>query len=229
MTAEVGRVETTAADVPRVTHREAALLLAARDPVLAGLVREAGLPRFPPPAEDPFPALVRSVVRQQLAEPAARAIHRRLVVALDGLLTPRRLLATDPTVLRACGLSGRKARSLHDLAAKALDGTVPLDAQLLARLPDAEISARLRSVRGIGPWSAELFLLRQLRRLDVWPVADRGIRRGYGLAWQVGTPTPEQLDGLGGLYRPYRSVAAWYCWRALELYAGRTPVRPTDM
>ena len=220
MTAEVGRVEATGPGELLVTHREAALLLAARDPVIAGLVREAGLPRFPPPTEDPFPALVRSVVRQQLAEPATRAIHRRLVVALDGLITPRRLLATDVAVLRACGLSGRKAASLHDLAARALDGTVPVDPQLLARLTDAEIATRLRSVRGIGPWSAQMFLLARLHRLDVWPVVDRALRRGYALAWQVGAPTPEQLDGLGGLYRPYRSVAAWYCWRAAELYAG---------
>jgi DNA-3-methyladenine glycosylase II len=203
-----------------VSPAEIALLLAARDPVIAGLVREVGLPRFPAPVQDPFAALVRSVVRQQLAAPAARAIHRRLVTALGGLVTPRRLLATEPAVLRACGLSGRKAASLHDLAARALDGTVVLDARLLAGMTDAEIGARLVTVRGIGPWSAQLFLMLQLLRPDVWPVVDRGIRRGYGLAWQVPTPTPEQLDGLGERYRPYRSVAAWYCWRASELYAG---------
>jgi DNA-3-methyladenine glycosylase II len=76
------------------------------------------------------------------------------------------------------------------------------------------------AVRGIGPWSAQLFLMLHLQRPDVWPVVERGIRLGYGPAWQTGTPSPEQLDGLGWLYRPYRSVAAWYCWRARELYCG---------
>jgi DNA-3-methyladenine glycosylase II len=211
-----------------VGHAEAALLLAARDPVVAGLVRVVGLPRLPPPAEPPFAALVRSVVRQQLAAPAARAIHRRLVTALGGIVTPRRVLAADPAALRACGLSGRKVSSLHDLAARALDGTVVLDRRLLAAMTDAEVTARLVAVRGIGPWSAQLFLLLHLHRPDVWPVTDRAVRRGYGLAWRVPAPTPEQLDGLGGRYRPYRSVAAWYCWRASELYAGRAPVPPAQ-
>jgi DNA-3-methyladenine glycosylase II len=204
---------------------EAALLLAARDPVVAGLVREVGLPRLPPAGETPFAALVRSVVRQQLAAPAAAAIHRRLVAALGGIVTPRRVLAADPAALRACGLSARKVASLHDLAARALDGTVVLDARLLAAMPDAEITDRLVAVRGIGPWSAQLFLLLHLHRPDVWPVADRAARRGYGLAWRVPEPTPDEFAGLGGRFRPYRSVAAWYCWRAWGLYAGRAPVR----
>jgi DNA-3-methyladenine glycosylase II len=220
VTAEVGRVGTAGPGDALVTPAEAALLLAARDPVIAGLVREVGLPRLPPPSEAPFAALVRSVVRQQLAAPAAHAIHGRLVTALCGKITPRRVLASGPAVLRACGLSGRKAASLQDLAAKALDGTVVLDPRLLAGMTDAEIVAGLVAVRGIGPWSAQLFLMLHLHRPDVWPVVDRGIRRGYGLAWQMSTPAPELLDGLGGRYRPYRSVAAWYCWRALELYAG---------
>ena len=85
---------------------------------------------------------------------------------------------------------------------------------------DDEIVARLSAVRGIGPWTAEMFLIFQLRRLDVWPVGDLGVRRGYGLAWQVPEPTARELEPLGEPFRPYRSVAAWYCWRAAELYAG---------
>ena len=85
---------------------------------------------------------------------------------------------------------------------------------------DEQIIARLSAVRGIGPWTSEMFLLFQLRRLDVWPVGDLGIRRGYGLAWQVPTPTARELEPLGDPYRPYRSVLAWYCWRAAELYGG---------
>jgi DNA-3-methyladenine glycosylase II len=212
----------------RITHRQAALVLAARDPVIAGLVRDGGPPRFPRSREPHFAALVHSVVFQQLAGAAARAIHGRLVAALEDEITPERVLATDATVLRACGLSGRKVESLHDLAAKTLDGTVVLEPRRLARLTDAEIITRLSAVRGIGPWSAQMFLMFQLRRLDVWPVGDLAVRKGYGLAWQVHTPTPKQLDGLGGLYRPYRSVAAWYCWKAQEIYSGRAPALPTD-
>jgi hypothetical protein len=110
--------------------------------------------------------------------------------------------------------------SLRDLAAKVLDGTVVLSPRGLARESDDDIVARLSAVRGIGPWTAEMFLIFQLRRLDVWPVGDLGVRRGYGLAWQVPEPTARELKPLGEPFRPYRSVAAWYCWRAAELYAG---------
>jgi DNA-3-methyladenine glycosylase II len=93
-----------------------------------------------------------------------------------------------------------------------------LDARRLARVSDEEVVARLSAVRGIGKWSAEIFLMFQLRRMDVWPTGDLGIRKGYGLAWGVPTPTPKQLDLLGEPYRPYRTVAAWYCWRAAQLH-----------
>ena len=130
-----------------------------------------------------------------------------------------RIALSDET-LRAVGLSRAKVLSLRDLAAKVLDGTVVLSPRGLARESDEEIIARLSPVRGIGTWTAEMFLLFQLRRLDVWPVGDLGVRRGYGLAWQVPTPTVRELQPLGDPYRPYRSVLAWYCWRAAELYAG---------
>ncbi len=100
------------------------------------------------------------------------------------------------------------------------DGTVVLDPPGLSAESDAEVIARLSSVRGIGAWTAQMFLLFQLRRLDVWPTGDLGVRKGYGLAWGVPTPTAKQLEPLGDPYRPYRSILAWYCWRAAELYAG---------
>lgn len=109
--------------------------------------------------------------------------------------------------------------SLRDLATKVLDGTVALSGRKLSRQSDEEITARLSSVRGIGPWTAQMFLMFQLRRLDVWPTGDLGVRRGYGLAWGVPMPTARQLQPLGDAYRPYRSVLAWYCWRAAELYS----------
>jgi DNA-3-methyladenine glycosylase II len=204
----------------KLSPRQAAMALAERDPVLARLVAEAGLPSFPRPTETPFAALVRSIVYQQLAGVAAHAIHGRLVDALAGEVTPERVLATPAEVLRAAGLSGNKVLSVRDLAAKVADGTVPLNPRRLARESDQDLVARLSTVRGIGKWSAEVFLMFQLRRLDVWPTGDLGIRKGYGLAWGIPTPTPKQLDALGEPYHPYRSIVAWYCWRAAQLYAG---------
>ena len=95
-----------------------------------------------------------------------------------------------------------------------------LDQRKLRALTDEEIVARLSSVRGIGEWTSQMFLLFRLRRLDVWPTGDLGVRKGYGLAWGIPTPTPKELQPLGDPFRPYRSVAAWYCWRAAEFYAG---------
>ena len=195
-------------------------MLAARDPVLARLIDDAGWPQFPKPTESHFATLVRSVTHQQLAGAAAQAIHRRLVEALDGEVTPEQLLATPTAVLRAAGLSNAKVVSLQDLSAKVLDGTVVLDTRRLARESDDEVVARLSTVRGIGKWSAEMFLMFQLRRPDVWPTGDLGVRKGFGLAWGLPMPTPKQLEALGEPFRPYRSVVAWYCWRAVQLYAG---------
>jgi DNA-3-methyladenine glycosylase II len=208
------------------SYRAAALELAARDPVIARLVTEVGLPKLPRATETHFATLVRSIVYQQLAGAAARAIHSRLIAALDDDVKPERVLATSTETLRAAGLSARKAESLRDLATKVLDGTVILDPRRLGRLDDEAIIARLSTVQGIGRWSAQIFLIFQLRRLDIWPVGDLGVRRGYGLAWHVDTPTPKQLEALGEAYRPYRTVVAWYCWHAVPLYSAAKPVTP---
>jgi DNA-3-methyladenine glycosylase II len=208
---------------PRVSFAEATRILAARDPVVAGLAAEAGPVRIQRRTMSPFEALVQAIVYQQLAGAAARAIHGRLIAALDGGVEPEALLALSDETLRAVGLSGAKVRSLRDLATKVLDGTVVLSPRSLARQSDEEVITRLSSVRGIGPWSAQMFLIFQLRRLDVWPVADLGVRNGYALAWKVPTPTARELDPLGEPYRPYRTVLTWYCWRAAELYSGAAP------
>jgi DNA-3-methyladenine glycosylase II len=211
----------------KVTPREAVRQLAERDPVLARLVAEAGLPSFPVPTETHFAALVRAITYQQLATPAARAIHGRLITALGSEIAPERLLALSDEALRGAGLSANKTASLRDLAARVLDGTVVLEPRKLARESDAEVAERLSGVRGIGRWTAEMFLIFQLRRLDIWPTGDLGVRRGYGLAWGVPMPSARELEPLGEPYRPYRSVVAWYCWRAAELYSTRTT--PADM
>ena len=209
-----------ASDRPARSWPAAAAILAERDPVLHRLVAEAGPPKVRPPAETHFEALVRAVVYQQLAGPAAAAIHGRLIAALGDEVTPKRLLSLPAGTLRSVGLSANKAASLTDLASKVLDGTVVLDPAGLRRESDAEVVARLSAVRGIGKWTAEMFLMFQLRRLDVWPTGDLGVRKGFGLAWGILTPTAKQLEPLGDPYRPYRSVVAWYCWRAAEIYGG---------
>jgi DNA-3-methyladenine glycosylase II len=213
---------TTSPDVSpqrKVSFTAAARILAERDPVIASLLEQTGPPRLRRASESHFGTLVQAIVYQQLAGRAAAAIHGRLIAALGGDVQPEALIALSDETLRGVGLSRAKVSSLRDLAAKVLDGTVVLSPRGLARESDEEIIARLSAVRGIGTWTAEMFLLFQLRRLDVWPVGDLGVRRGYGLAWQVPTPTARELQPLGDPYRPYRSVLAWYCWRAAELYA----------
>jgi DNA-3-methyladenine glycosylase II len=200
-----------------VSHAEAARILAARDPVLAELMNAAGPMRLSRSKMMPFEALVQAIVYQQLAGPAARAIYGRLVGALPDGVEPEPLLALSDSDLRTVGLSTNKVRSLRDLATKVLDGTVVLSPRGLSRQSDEEVVARLSAVRGIGPWTAQMFLIFQLRRLDVWPVGDLGVRQGYGLAWKVPTPTARELEPLGDPYRPYRTVLTWYCWRAAEL------------
>jgi DNA-3-methyladenine glycosylase II len=203
----------------RISDAAAAEMLASRDQVLAGLIAAGGPIRIGRRTGSHFGGMVEAIVYQQLAGAAARAIHGRLLAALDDDVRPETLLALSDETLRAAGLSANKARSLRDLAAKVLDGTVVLSPRGLSRQSDEEVIAHLCSVRGIGPWTAQMFLIFRLRRLDVWPTGDFGVRQGYGLAWSVPMPTARELEPLGDLYRPYRTVVAWYCWRAVELYA----------
>jgi DNA-3-methyladenine glycosylase II len=201
-------------------YEAATEILSERDPVLGRLIAEAGPFQVDPPTETHFAALVRAITYQQLAGAAARAIHGRLIAALGGEVTPERFLSLPPETLRAAGLSANKAASIGDLATKVRDGSVVLDPAELRDLGDDEVVAMLAGVRGIGTWTAQMFLMFQLLRLDVWPTGDLGVRKGFGLAWGMPTPTPKQLEALGEPYRPYRTVVAWYCWRAAELYGG---------
>jgi DNA-3-methyladenine glycosylase II len=200
---------------PKTRFAAAAAEVARRDQVMAKLIKRAGHFHLPRPGSGHFAALAESILHQQLAGAAAAAIHRRFVALFDGNLSPKAVLAVSPRRLRAAGLSGRKVASMRDLAAKVVDGTIQL--QRIGRLPDEEIITRLSAVRGIGRWTAEMFLIFQLRRLDVWPVGDYGVRTGYALAYGFRTrPTPKQLEVEGERFRPYRTVAAWYCWRAVH-------------
>ena len=197
--------------------------VAAADPMLAAFIARAG--RYAPRAGqgDPLASLARAIVFQQLATRAAAAIHGRFVTAIGGTVTAEAILATDIPTLRAAGLSNAKTIALLDLAAKVADGTVPLDG--IAALDDDEIVARLTTVRGIGRWTAEMFLLFELQRPDVWPVDDLGVRHGWRLIHeQSELRKPRDLQADGERFRPYRSVVALFCWHAVHVERGHGPV-----
>ena len=197
---------------------EASEELARRDRVMRRIVAEVGPAdlRRGRPARTHFAELARAICYQQLAGAAASAIHGRFDALFDGDgPTPEAVLALPVATLRSVGLSGNKTASIRDLAEKVVAGDVELDR--VGRLPDDEIVRELTLVRGIGRWTAEMFLMFQLGRLDVWPVDDFGVRKGYGMLYGLTEmPTPKVLETLGEKFRPYRSVAAWYCWRAAD-------------
>ena len=203
--------------MPKVDTSTAERVLAERDPVMRKLIRAVGPAQLASRRQpDHFNALVRAIVFQQLAGKAANAIHTRFKGLFDGQkIDPEAVLAAGHARLRTVGLSEAKTRSILDLATKVDDGVVPLRG--ISRYPDDVIVERLSSVRGIGRWTAEMFLIFQLGRLDVWPVDDYGVRKGYALAYEMpDLPKPKELELLGEHFRPYRSVAAWYCWRAVD-------------
>ena len=166
----------------------------------------------------PFDALAESIAYQQLSGKAAATIFGRVraLYPKRKWLDPEQLLATPDETLRAAGLSRAKTAALKDLAAKTIDGTVP-SGRALIRMTDDEIITRLTTVRGIGRWTVEMLLLFDLGRLDVWPIDDYGVRKGFAKTFgRRKLPTPKQLMKFGEKWRPYRSVAAWYFWRALD-------------
>jgi DNA-3-methyladenine glycosylase II len=197
----------------------ASVIVAERDPHLARFIAEHGPFATRPGQGDPFRSLVRAIVFQQLAGRAAAAIHGRVEATLGGEITPAAIVAATPASLRAAGLSANKLASLVDLATKVLDGTVPLDG--IEAYGDEEIVERLTTVWGIGRWTAEMFLLFELQRPDVWPVDDLGVRNGYAMIFGLPQPpTPRQLEPEGQRFRPYRSVVALYCWHAVHVARG---------
>ncbi|HEX2090373.1 MAG TPA: DNA-3-methyladenine glycosylase 2 family protein [Actinomycetota bacterium] len=201
--------------MPKVSFTRAAQEVARRDRVIRQFMKRAGRFRLAVPRIDHFNALVESILYQQLAGAAAAAIHRRFIALFDGHPSPQELLDVSDDALRSAGISQNKALAMRDLATKVLDGTVPLEA--IERLKDENIIERLITVRGIGRWTAEMFLIFQLRRLNVWPVDDYGVRKGYALLYGLPElPKPKELSALGERFHPYRTVAAWYCWRAVD-------------
>jgi DNA-3-methyladenine glycosylase II len=190
-------------------------LVARKDPAMARLVKMAGPLELRDPLPDSFAALVRSIMYQQLAGAAASSIHGRFLKLFSEGLSPAAVLALPEGAMRSAGLSGAKAAAVADLALKVTDGTVPLHD--VDGLTDDDLVARMIQVRGIGRWTAEMFLMFQLGRLDVWPVDDYGVRKGWALAHKLKEPpAPRALQAEGDRFRPYRSIAALYCWRAVD-------------
>src|SRR6058998_1114356 len=193
--------------------------LAATDPRMAALIaRSLRYNVKPGKLIRPFDALAESIAYQQLSGKAAATIWKRVraLYPRRKYLDPKEILETPDEILRAAGLSRSKVAAVKDLAAKAIDGTVP-SARRLARMSDEEIIARLITVRGIGRWTVEMLLLFDLGRPDVWPVDDYGVRKGFAKTFgKRKLPKPKQLMNIGEKWRPYRSVAAWYFWRALD-------------
>jgi 3-methyladenine DNA glycosylase/8-oxoguanine DNA glycosylase len=195
----------------------AAAELATRDRVLKQMVRDHGVPDLHPPRprRPHFAQLARMICYQQLAGKAAAAIHGRFEALFDGPPTPDAVLALPFEKLRGAGLSNAKATSIRDLAEKVDAGLVELDR--VARLPDEKVVGELILVRGIGVWTAHMFLMFQMGRLDVWPTLDYGVRSGFARMFGLDPmPTPKHLEPLGDPFRPYRSLLAWYCWRAVD-------------
>lgn len=205
---------------PRLDVELATAAVSRADPVMARFIREHG--PFPPRdgVGDHFASLVRAICYQQLADRAAAAIHGRVVEALAGQVTPAGVLEAGAGRLRDAGLSVAKTASLLDLAAKVADGSEPLDG--IDRLADEEIVERLIGVRGIGRWTAQMFLLFELRRPDVWPVDDYGVRNGWSMIYSLPEIiAPRVLRTAGERFRPHRSLVALYCWHAVHVARGR--------
>jgi 3-methyladenine DNA glycosylase/8-oxoguanine DNA glycosylase len=194
--------------------------LAAADPRLGALIARAGaFTMRPEPTQSLFAALVESIVYQQLSGKAAETILGRVVALYRPRRFPRPVDILDTPVerLRAAGLSAAKAAAVKDLAARTLDGTVPSMARV-RRMSDPEIIERLTTVRGIGRWTVEMLLLFRLGRPDVLPLGDLGVRKGFARAFnRRALLDPLVLSRRAERWRPYRSVASWYLWRALDL------------
>jgi DNA-3-methyladenine glycosylase II len=194
--------------------------LRAADPVLRAVIDEVGVDGVPDwrvrRQPDHYGALVRSIVGQQLSTRSARAIYGRLIERFGGRPpTPAEVLADDPEELRvAAGLSHAKTAYLRSLAEHVVDGS--LDLEHLDELPDDEVTAQLVAIRGLGPWSADLFLMFQLGRPDVLASGDLGIRRAVMVRYELpALPSPAQVEAIAEPWRPYRTLACLFLWRSM--------------
>ena len=199
-----------------VDYSRARRLLVRRDPILAGIIRQHGPCTIAEALRvDHFAALVRAIIFQQLSTKAASTIHARLVALLPGGVTPAGFAALSEEQFRSVGVSRQKTMYLRDLCEKLTRGDVTFEG--VERLDDERVIAALTTVKGIGRWTAEMFLMFRLHRPDVLPVGDLGIvtavQKAYGLRKR---PTPDRLRQLAEPWKPYRSIACWYLWRSLD-------------
>jgi DNA-3-methyladenine glycosylase II len=203
--------------VTPVDYSRARRVLLRRDPVLANLIRQHGPCRLADAVRvDHFSALVRAIIFQQLSTKAASTIHDRLVALFpERRVTPAALCAISEEQFRSAGVSRQKSMYLRDLCDKLASGEVQLES--IESLDDEDVIGALTKVKGIGRWTAEMFLMFRLHRPDVLPVGDLGIvsavQKAYGLRKR---PTPQRLLKLGDAWKPYRSIACWYLWRSLD-------------
>lgn len=202
----------TPAEYARATRR-----LARRDPIIRNLIRQYGpCGMAAAQRDDHFAAIVKSITAQQLSVKASRTIYQRVASLFpSGVPTPEGFASISDETLRAVGLSRQKIVYVRDLSAKVLDGTLPLKA--LDTLDDEEAIEAIICVKGLGRWSAEMFLMFRLHRPDVMPVDDLGIMNAIKKAYRLRTrPKPKRMLQIAEAWRPYRSVACWYLWRSLE-------------
>jgi DNA-3-methyladenine glycosylase II len=207
-----------------IDYAKARRLLARRDPVLRDLMRRYGACGLADSQHaDPFKALVHAIISQQLSSKAASTIAARFAALFDALPTPAQVAAKPDTALRAVGLSGQKLGYLRDLCRRIEDGSLPL--HTLEQMSDEDVIASLTQVKGIGRWTAEMFLMFRLHRPDVLPVGDLGIVKAVQKAYRLrNVPTPDRLTKIGESWRPYRSIACWYLWASLD----NAPLQKSD-
>jgi DNA-3-methyladenine glycosylase II len=198
-----------------------------RDPVLKRVIRAEGPCTLSPVPREPYEALVRAIAHQQVHGRAAEAILGRFLALFPGepFPPPRQVLATPAEAMRACGFSQSKIAAIRDIAEKAEGGLVPSRAAA-AGLDDATLIERLVAIRGVGRWTVEMLLIFTLGRADVLPVDDFGVREGWRVAAGLeAQPKPKELAAIGAAWAPWRSVAAWYLWRAADT-AKRSAFKP---
>jgi DNA-3-methyladenine glycosylase II len=201
-------------------HRKALAHLRTADPVLKSVMDRVGPCRLRPERDGTnFDSIAGSIIYQQLSTKAASTIHGRVLALCGGPhLTPKALRNQTDAALRGAGLSRQKVAYLRDLAAHSLAGT--LDTESLGALPDDDVIASLVKVKGVGIWTAQMFLMFRLGRPDVFPVTDLGIRKGVQRAYRLRKlPDPDRVTRLGAPWAPFRTVASWYMWRLLDLEA----------
>lgn len=202
----------------RQSSNEIARIIVQRDPAFADVVKAAGPPPRPRPArvDDRFPALVRSITFQLLATKAATTIHQRVVDVCSGEVTVERIVAAGTDQLRSAGLSGAKAASMIELAHAVTNQEIRLERH--GRMTDVDVINEVKTVRGIGPWTAQMYLMFTLARPDVWPTGDYGVRNGWTRVHGLNELVSErELHAVGGKFDGVRSAVAWYCWRAVDL------------